>query len=226
MAAEASSVSKIGNNVIQTGVHRFTNNQIEYNGVLFDCRQCNKNRGECCNVFDENDPNRLPCMKCVCQSAYDTMDDSREEPVNMAQCQNCRDVALSFCSRENHLVNRLVQDIKIFDCSQNILVDGTANTLEQIEMKNQCVSAEGSAAPTIVLPTATEPTDGSYTANFFARIREEGYTLHHFVFAMAVAVCASLLLLSTSALIDSAAIWFTLVVAYIALAVAIYLAAA
>lgn len=225
MAADASSISKIGNNVIQTGVHRFTDNQIEYNGVLFDCRQCTRNRSECCNVFDENDPNRLPCMKCVCQSAYDTMDDSREGRATMNQCQNCRDVSLAFCRRENHLINRLVQDINVFDCSQNILVDGTANQLQQIEMKNQCISSDGAAAPTIVVPAA-DPADGSYTANFFARIREEGYTLHHFVFSMAVAVCLSLLLLSTSALIDSAAVWLVLVVAYIALAIGIYLTAA
>lgn len=226
MAEEANSINKIGNNVIQTGVHQFTDNQIEYNGVLFDCRQCNKNRSECCNVFDENDPNRLPCMKCVCQAAYDTMDDSRKERINMSQCQNCRDVSLAFCRRENHLINRLVQDIKIFDCSQNILVDGTANQLEQIEMKNQCISSEGAAAPAIAVPAATDPADGSYTANFFARIREEGYTLHHFVFSMAAVVCLSLLLLSTSALIDSPALWLVLIVAYIALAIGIYITAA
>lgn len=223
---EASSLSKIGTNVIQTGVHRFTDNQIEYNGVLFDCRQCNKNRSECCNVMDENDPNRLPCMKCVCQAAYDVQDDSREGRVNMAQCQNCRDVSLSFCRRENHLINRLIQDINIFDCSQNVLVDGTANTLQQIEMRNQCSSAEGGAPAILVPAPAADPADGTYTANFFAQVREWGYTLHHFVFSMAVAVCASLLLLSTGALVDSSALWLLFVLAYAALAVGIYLTAA
>lgn len=230
--AQNNSITKLGNNVIQTGKHEFTDNQIEYNGVLFDCRQCSKNRTECCNVFDENDPNRLPCMKCVCQGAFDTMDESRTNKVNMASCQNCRDVSLPLCRRENHLINRLIQDIKIFDCSQNILVDGTANAVEQVQMSNQCTNVEGGGSAGIaalqqqlqqnVLYDDPQLNWGS-ASNFFLRLREEGFSMQNFLYVLLLAVCASFILLATSDLLDSSAIAVILIVTFLGIGVWIYL---
>tara|TARA_Y100000589_G_C26945901_1_gene544371 strand:- start:149 stop:751 length:603 start_codon:yes stop_codon:yes gene_type:complete len=99
------------------------------------------------------------CYKCQCQAKFDTEDNSRSE-MSVEQngqmvktskvlgtpddrnapfeCANCdqSEITENWCLNNNFLRNDL--EVSVTDCSNNMLVTGENNTVEDVNMRTEC----------------------------------------------------------------------------------------
>lgn len=130
------------NEIAVSGKYQFANNEIAYNGNVFDCNVC-QNNTSCCGTNDTSFSNNIPCIKCMCQSLYDVIDESRQTKVTMPSCLNCSQTPLTQkqCKDQGYLNNGLIQSITVYDCAQNVITSGSSNTLQGVDLQSTCATA-------------------------------------------------------------------------------------
>ncbi len=113
--------------------------QVEIQGNPFECNMC-RDMGECCGALGGNHNYKVGCEKCRCQHLYPTEDETRDKvgKVKLFNCKNCDDSKFSkgFCSNYGYLKNNLKPEIT--DCSNNFLVTGENNQIDDVTLKSEC----------------------------------------------------------------------------------------
>lgn len=123
--------------------------EIEFNGQIFNCLECDKNN--CCSTTS-NAVNKIACQKCSCQNMYITTDGSRQnnQPINNLNCENCLitdKMNETECNLYGFLNNQLIENNTIVDCSNKIIVGGSNNAIDNATLKSVCNT--NSTMPTI-----------------------------------------------------------------------------
>ena len=114
-----------------------TSFEVEWDSNKYNCNNCS-GIGDCCGtIMDHN--NKSVCEKCRCQHLHNVTDDTRKKgKVKQQTCQKCKDENLSkdYCESNGYLENNLKP--QIVDCSNNFLVTGANNTIDNVSMKTEC----------------------------------------------------------------------------------------
>lgn len=113
--------------------------QVEYDTKMFDCTPCITWEKEKLELGVNSDK----CDKCQCQANFDVLDASRSSKVKTFRgeefnCANCDEekYTLEFCTNRGFLKND--PEMNITDCSNNMVVTGENNTIEDVNMRTEC----------------------------------------------------------------------------------------
>ena len=138
-------------------------NQIEFQGKPFNCFQCDTS--SCCQIKNFSYQNQAACKKCRCQALYgaDPANSQKTGFVedgnkNRFKCQ-CRDdqaITKSQCDATFLRRNKLITPRTYIDCSQNTLVSGDGNVLENVKMESTCNAANGAGGSSNNTSTNTQ----------------------------------------------------------------------
>ena len=123
-------------------------NQIEFQGKPFNCFQCDTT--SCCQIKNYSYQNQAACKKCRCQALYGADPGNSQKTgfvedgnKNKFKCK-CRDdqaITKSQCDATFLRRNKLITPRTYIDCSQNTLVSGDGNVLENVKMESTCNAA-------------------------------------------------------------------------------------
>jgi hypothetical protein len=129
--------------------------EIEFNGTVFNCLECNKNN--CCSTISDAS-NRVACQKCRCQQLYTVKDGTRSgsEPVGNLGCVGCTtNMSEAECNSYEFLNNKVIQNMSIVDCSNKIITAGANNSVKDVSLKSTC----NTGGPTQVNNVSTDVTN-------------------------------------------------------------------
>lgn len=114
--------------------------EIEFNGNVFNCLECNKS--DCCSTNNNSTAsNKVACQKCRCQQLYTVKDGTRAglESVGELGCTDCSiNMTETECNSYEFLNNKIIQTMSIVDCANNVITAGTNNNVTDVSLKSAC----------------------------------------------------------------------------------------